>query len=104
MALALALLLTAACNGSALSKNSTLVEANQTRSAFFHRPVALAAAQASAVPHPLIVMLSSDPWLTVIGSDSPALALYSDGTVIFRTHIGFESTKLDQNQLRAVDI
>jgi hypothetical protein len=34
----------------------------------------------------------------VIGSDSPAFALYSDGTAIFRTKAGFKSTKLNQKQ------
>jgi hypothetical protein len=43
-------------------------------------------------------MLTSDPWLMVIGSDSPAFALYSDGTAIFRTKAGLESTKLNQTQ------
>jgi hypothetical protein len=32
---------------------------------------------------PLVVMLSRDPWLTVIGSDSPIFALYDDVTVIY---------------------
>lgn len=97
------LLLAAACNWPGPSKNTTLVKADQTRTAFFHRPAALAAAQNSPIPYPLVVMLSSDPWLAVIGSDSPAFALYSDGTAIFRTKAGFESTKLDRNREAAFD-
>ena len=61
--------------------------------------MALAAARNSSSPSPLIVALSSDPWLMVIGSDSPTFALYSDGTAIFRTRSGYHSTKLDRNQL-----
>ncbi len=98
LALAAVVLLIAACDKGAGSQNKIVVKADQTQAAFFHRPVALAAAQASPTPHPLIVLLTSDPWLPVVGSDSPAFALYSDGTAIFRAKAGFASTKLDQNQ------
>ncbi|WP_443971822.1 hypothetical protein [Sphingobium sp. CR28] len=98
MALATALLFLVACNGTGSSKNTALVKPDQSRIAFFHRPVALAAARASAKPYPLIVMLTADPWLMVTGSDSPAFALYSDGTAIFLTKAGFKSAKLNQGQ------
>lgn len=98
MALSIALFCLAGCSASAVSKDTALVKADQTQTAFFDRPVALAAARASTTPHPLIVMLTSDPWLMAIGSDSPTFALYSDGTVIFRTKNGLESTKMDQTQ------
>jgi hypothetical protein len=55
--------------------------------------------RSSPKPHPLIVMLTANPWLMVVGSDSPAFALYSDGTAIFRTKAGLESTKLNQAQM-----
>lgn len=84
--------------GSAVSKQTIFLKADRRQVAFFDRPVAIAAARASSKPYPLIVMLKSDPWLMVIRSDSPAFALYSDGTAIFRTRTGFESTKLDQTQ------
>ncbi|MBI1852729.1 MAG: hypothetical protein HYR85_20500 [Planctomycetes bacterium] len=32
---------------------------------------------------PLLVLVESDPWLMVVGSDSPSFALYDDGLVIF---------------------
>ena len=32
---------------------------------------------------PLIVLIERDPWLMVIGSDSPSFVLYDDGTLIF---------------------
>ena len=98
MVLPVALSFLAGCSASALSKDTALVTADRTQTAFFDRPVALAAARASTTPYPLIVMLTSDPWLMVIGSDSPAFALYSDGTAIFRTKDGLGWTKLDQTQ------
>lgn len=74
----------------------------QTRAAYFDRPVALAAARASAQPAPVIVLLTSNPWLDVIGSDSPSFALYEDGTVIYRTKSGFKSAKLEGAELDAM--
>jgi hypothetical protein len=35
-------------------------------------------------PRPLAVMLETDPWLMVIGSDTPSFVLYEDGQVIYR--------------------
>lgn len=34
-------------------------------------------------PKPVVVILQSDPWLMVIGSDTPLLAIYEDGLVVF---------------------
>jgi hypothetical protein len=51
-------------------------------------------AQDNAGPKPLIVMLEANPWLMVIGSDSPSFALYDDGTVIYATGTGYKSAKL----------
>lgn len=61
---------------------------------FFERPQALAAARTSDVPTPVLVLLERDPWLRVIGSDSPSFALYEDGTVIKRNGEVFVSTRL----------
>jgi len=36
-----------------------------------------------AARHPLLVLIEYDPWRMVIGSDSPTVALYDDGLVIF---------------------
>ena len=36
----------------------------------------------AADPKPVLVVLERNPWLMVIGSDSPVFALYNDGTVI----------------------
>ncbi|HEX9171080.1 MAG TPA: hypothetical protein VF861_00295 [Telluria sp.] len=35
-------------------------------------------------PRPLAVMVETDPWLMVIGSDTPSFVLYEDGQVIYR--------------------
>jgi len=34
-------------------------------------------------PMPLLVVLEQNPWLSVIGSDSPTFALYDDGTLVY---------------------
>lgn len=75
------------------------VKPDKSGVAFFQRPKALAAARVSSTPMPLIVMLSRNPWLMVIGSDSPEFALYSDGTVIYRTKKDILSSKLDRSQI-----
>lgn len=89
----------AGCRGPTPANKSTAIGPDRSQVAFFDRPMALAAARTSSSPSPLIVMSSSDPWLMVIGSDSPTFALYSDGTEIFRTKSGYQSTKLDRHQL-----
>ena len=43
---------------------------------------------------PLIVYIETDPWAMVIGSDSPRLVLYDDGTVIYRSGEGYQSATL----------
>ncbi len=55
-------------------------------------------------PRPLIIWLENDPWRMVIGSDSPAFALYEDGQVIFLREdefgdIGYVSTQLSTTEL-----
>ncbi len=67
--------------------------------AFFERPLTLAAARQSSVPGPLVVLLESDPWAEVIGSDSPRFALYVDGTVIQKTANGFSTVRLTGEEL-----
>ncbi|GGD48072.1 hypothetical protein [Pseudoxanthomonas indica] len=41
------------------------------------------ATSAPAGPRPIAVLLTTDPWLMVIGSDTPWFALYDDGLVIY---------------------
>ncbi|RSY85481.1 hypothetical protein DAH66_10455 [Sphingomonas koreensis] len=77
-------------------------KSRQTRAAYFDRPMALAAARKSGQAAPVIVLLTSDPWLMAIGSDSPSFALYEDGTVIYATKSGFKSAKLAGAELEAM--
>lgn len=37
-----------------------------------------------AGPQPLVAWIQTDPWAMVLGADTPALALYEDGTLICR--------------------
>lgn len=64
-------------------------------------PIASAAQEAGEV-RPLVVLLEQDPWLMVIGSDSPRFALYDDGTVIYRTDAGYKWVKLDATERAAL--
>lgn len=48
---------------------------------------------------PIVVLLTSDPWTDVIGSDSPRLALYDDGLIIFRTVGGYRSVRLSRQEV-----
>lgn len=67
---------------------------------FFERPLTLAAARKSDEPSPLVVLLDSDPWAAVTGSDSPSFALYEDGMVIQRTAAGFSTVRLIDQELK----
>ena len=46
-------------------------------------PILLCLCCRGAEPKPLLVVLEQNPWLMVIGSDSPVFALYDDGTIIY---------------------
>lgn len=62
-------------------------------------PDKLGAAVKDDEQRPLVVLLDSDPWAMVIGSDSARLALYSDGLLIYRSDTAFKSVKLSQEEL-----
>lgn len=62
-------------------------------------PSALAAARKSGMPAPLLVLIEPDIWKMVVGSDTPAFALYEDGRTIYRTRSGYESVTLDPEEL-----
>lgn len=57
------------------------------------------AAPEAGKPKPLIVLVERDPWLMVIGSDSPSFALYDDGQAIYWAKTGYKSVKLDRADL-----
>jgi hypothetical protein len=93
---AIALLACAACTPA-----KEIVQPERDQVAFFERPVALTAARNSSVPAPLIVLIESDPWAMVLGSDSPSFAMYEDGTVIRRIGDGFTKGHLTPAQQSA---
>jgi hypothetical protein len=64
----------------------------------------LAAGLAAAADRPkaVAVLIDSDPWLDVIGSDSPSVAVYEDGLVIFATSAGYRSARLAPARLAAL--
>jgi len=53
---------------------------------FMRPPTAALCGGAKQVPHPrpVVVLIEEDPWLDVVGSDMPRLAIYEDGTIIYR--------------------
>lgn len=95
---AISFLLTISCIACTPAKQAT-VQPQPDQVLFFERPLTLAAARKSNEPSPLVVLLERDPWLMVVGSDSPAFALYEDGTVIRRTSTGFRKSRLTGKEL-----
>lgn len=49
--------------------------------------VAGAEFQPYAGPKPIAVLIQTDPWLLMMGSDTPRVAIYEDGTVIFAKRV-----------------
>jgi hypothetical protein len=96
-ALTIALLATLSCCHSPKASQQNDVHPQRDEVRFFERPRTLAAAKKSAVPMPALVLIESDPWLDVVGSDSPSLALYEDGTVIQLKGNGFVATQLTRD-------
>jgi hypothetical protein len=56
----------------------------------------------SKIAAPVVVMLEHDPWLMVIGSDSPTFALYADGTAIWQTKDHFRAARLSLRSVNAL--
>lgn len=65
---------------------------------FFDRPITLAEVRASSEPAPEIVLMERDPWLSVVGSDSPTFVLYENGLVIYRDGESLKSARLSQEE------
>jgi hypothetical protein len=57
-------------------------------------------------PKPLAVFIQSNPWATVIGSDTPRVAIYENGDVIFAKTVNdrlvYYYVTLDKNELEKV--
>jgi hypothetical protein len=66
---------------------------------FFERPATLAAVRESGEAVPALVLMETDPWAAVLGSDSPTFVLYEDGTAIWRTASGFRTTRLRPSEV-----
>ncbi len=45
-------------------------------------------------PKPIAVLIQTDPWLMVIGSDTPIVSIYDDGQIVFQKKMGHESILL----------
>lgn len=57
--------------------------------------------------HPLVMLTEFNPWLPIIGSDSPSFVVYSTGQVIYRDRQGisdarYESVMLDEEGLQSL--
>lgn len=58
-------------------------------------PDRLADRPAGESAQPIAVLVTTNPWAMVIGADSPRLALYSDGQVIYRRGQEYRAVRLD---------
>lgn len=79
--------------------DTATVQPQPNQVSFFERPATLAAVRASGDAVPVVVLLGTDAWAAVIGSDSPIFALYDDGTAIWRRGDGFRTTRLKASEL-----
>jgi hypothetical protein len=60
---------------------------------------------AKKVINPVVVFIETDPWLMVIGSDSPSFAMYENGQIIYRSENGYKTVMASteqQNQILSV--
>lgn len=69
---------------------------------FFERPKLLSKLRKGTEPLPEIVFIESDPWKSVIGSDSPKFALYENGHVIYRDGEEFRTAQLGAAELQRI--
>jgi len=57
-------------------------------------------------PAPLVVLIASDPWAMVLGADTPRVAIYENGDVIYvkaqNRHLAYRYVHLDKAGLEAV--
>jgi hypothetical protein len=54
------------------------------------------------IGRPVLVLMATDPWAMVLGSDSPRFVLYGNGLAIYRTKEGYRQILLDGK--RAADL
>jgi hypothetical protein len=83
----------ASCHSREVSSRAEVhPQREQVRS--FERPGILAAARRTETPMPVIILIERNPWLAVVGADSPSFALYEDGALIRRIGEDFVFTQL----------
>lgn len=70
-----------------------------TAASFVRSPPLVLATRETGKPKPLVVLVETNPWLMVTGSDSPSFALYDDGQAIYLTDGGYKTVKLDDTEL-----
>lgn len=68
---------------------------------FFQRPKTLKRVRRTS-NSPQVIFKTSDPWESVVGSDSPQFALYRDSTVIFRDGEGYKTVNLSESDHQKV--
>lgn len=69
---------------------------------FFDRPNLLMEMRNGQAPMPEVVLIESDPWKQVMGSDSPKFVLYEDGEVIYREGQEYRSVQLNAAELSSL--
>ena len=69
---------------------------------FFERPNLLTEMRNGQTPMPEVVLMESDPWRQVIGSDSPKFVLYEDGKVIYRMGEEYRFVQLSSAELSSL--
>lgn len=53
------------------------------------------------IRQPYIILIEYNPWIMIIGSDSPTFALYNDGlTIFYDQNKGYQSVVLSKEELR----
>lgn len=80
---------------SSLSEADKVISPDRAAVDYYVRPNMLARARTGSEPVPVVVLIEKDPWASVIGADSPQLALYDDGLLIYRADDQFRQERLD---------
>ncbi|MFK7841497.1 MAG: hypothetical protein AB8B54_04460 [Sphingorhabdus sp.] len=68
---------------------------------FFQRPKTLQRVRQTS-NSPQVIFRTSDPWMGVIGSDSPRFAVYEDSTVIFRDGESYKTVNLSESDHKKI--
>ena len=55
-------------------------------------------------PKPIVVLVEADPWAMVIGSDTPLVAIYEDGLVVYTKRVKKEKPALFSKRLSRAEL